>query len=172
VRQTTFIPLQSKSARTSTPENEIAFQHLVGLERYKSAFGKSSLAEKLTLLEMTAEIVAVHVANNSVSVGDVVELIHNVHAALSSIGCARNNVQTGSSISLSALRASVKDDYIICLKCGNKHQVLRGHLRSAHGLGSTDYRQLYRLPENYPLVAPNYSRRRSAIAKSFGFGRR
>ena len=63
-------------------------------------------------------------------------------------------------------------DYVVCLECGFHAQVLRRHLRIAHGLDVVAYRTRWRLPMDYPLTVPSYSARRSTLAKEFGLGRR
>lgn len=60
----------------------------------------------------------------------------------------------------------------VCLDCGWQGKILRGHVRSAHGLSPEAYRERWGLPAHYPFVAPSYSRHRSALAVSLGFGRR
>jgi hypothetical protein len=70
------------------------------------------------------------------------------------------------------IRRSVQQDFVVGLECGLRAQVLRRHLRVAHGLDIADYRARWQLPMDYPLTAPSYSARRSRMAKAIGFGRR
>jgi predicted transcriptional regulator len=70
------------------------------------------------------------------------------------------------------IRRSVHDDFVICLDCGAKAQMLRRHLRTAHGLTPDGYRQRWNLPASYAVVAPKYAARRSELAKSAGLGNR
>ncbi len=46
--------------------------------------------------------------------------------------------------------------------------------RYLSGLGMTpaDYRAKWNLPKDYPMVAPAYAARRSALAKTIGLGRK
>ena len=68
------------------------------------------------------------------------------------------------------IRESVFPDYVVCLECAKQYKTLKAHLREDHGLVPDDYRARWNLPENYPLVAPAYSERRSAISRNNGFG--
>ncbi len=56
-----------------------------------------------------------------------------------------------------AIRASVKPDYLVCLECGEKHNQLTRHLSSKHGLSKADYLARWKLPVDYPFIAPNYA---------------
>jgi predicted transcriptional regulator len=69
------------------------------------------------------------------------------------------------------IRRSVNPEYIACLDCGAKAKMLRRHLMAAHNLTPADYRQRWKLPPEYPVVAPNYTARRSELAKATGLGR-
>jgi predicted transcriptional regulator len=66
----------------------------------------------------------------------------------------------------------LQQDYVVYLECGFRAQMLRRHLRVAHGLAVADYRTRWKLPIDYPVTAPNYSTQRSTVAKAMGFGRR
>jgi predicted transcriptional regulator len=70
------------------------------------------------------------------------------------------------------IKRSVGRDAVVCLECGFRNQMLRRHLRTAHGLEATAYRSRWNLSADHPLTAPSYSSRRSALAKGYGFGRK
>jgi predicted transcriptional regulator len=126
--------------------------------------------EQSVLRDLTAEVVASYVANNSVSFGDVPVVIHKVHASLSALGKLAEVPEKKTPI-VSA-RASVKPDYLVCMECGRKQKMLRRHLQTAHGLTPEQYRKDYGLPDSYPMTAPNYSEVRRRLAKASGLGRR
>ena len=130
----------------------------------------SSTEIQETLITLTADIVAAHVSNNSVAVSDLPVLIANVHNALSGLGgpVAEPEVRQEPAVSV---RASIKPDYIVCLEDGKKLKMLKRHLRTAYGLSPEEYRSKWGLPADYPMVAPNYSKKRSAFAKKIGLGR-
>ena len=121
---------------------------------------------------MTADIVAAHVANNTVAVGDVPNLIEKVHQGLLSLDTGGGEIDANRKSPAVSVKASVKAEYIVCLECGSKHKAMRRHLRTAHSMTPDDYRRAYGLPEVYPMVSRNYSEQRSQLAKSFGLGRK
>jgi predicted transcriptional regulator len=124
-----------------------------------------------TYITLTADIVAAHLANNSVAVSDIPVLIHNVHTALTSLGgpVVVPEVKQEPAVSI---RASIKPDYIICLDDGKKLKMLKRHLMTHYGMTPDDYRAKWNLPADYPMVAPNYAETRRALAKKIGLGRK
>jgi predicted transcriptional regulator len=123
------------------------------------------------LINLTADIVSAHVANNNVSVNDVAGLVQQVHAALSGLGkAAEAPAPEGRKLAVS-VRASVKPDYLVCLECGKKQKTLKRHIQNAHGMTPAEYREAYGLKSDYPMVAPEYSARRGEMARSIGLGR-
>lgn len=123
------------------------------------------------LVTLTAEIVAAHVAHNSVAVGDVALLIRNVHTALSGLGRAAEATEVKLEPAVS-IRASVKPDHIICLEDGKKLKMLKRHLMTHYQLTPAEYRAKWNLPSDYPMVAPNYAEQRRTLAKQIGLGRK
>ena len=122
-----------------------------------------------TLLALTADIVAAHVSNNSVSVNDVPNLIQNVHQSLSSIAAGSSASEAKPEPKVS-IRASIKPDYIVCLEDGKKQKMLKRHLMTNHGMTPSEYRAKWGLPPDYPMVASNYAEKRRALAKAIGLG--
>jgi predicted transcriptional regulator len=120
-----------------------------------------------------AEIVAAYLRRNTVTAGDVPAVITQVYQALAGLGQAQSPAPEPAALKPAVpIRRSVSADSIVCLECGYKAKMLRRHLTSAHQLEPEDYRQRWNLPADYPLVAPDYSARRSALAKSVGLGKR
>jgi predicted transcriptional regulator len=122
-----------------------------------------------TLLALTADIVAAHVSNNSVSVNDVPALISNVHAALSNISDNRSAPEAKLEPKV-PVRSSIKPDYIVCLEDGKRLKMLKRHLMTHYQMTPDQYRQKWGLNADYPMVAPNYAEQRRALAKSIGLG--
>lgn len=120
------------------------------------------------LLALTAEIVSAHVANNAVRATDLPQLIHDVHRALADLGGGTSPVSRPAV----PVKQSVLPDYIVCLEDGKKLKMLRRHLKTAYGLTPEQYRERWRLPPDYPMVAPNYAKIRSRLAKKIGLGTR
>ena len=130
------------------------------------------MADKTQLIELTADIVAAHVANNSVAVGDVANLVQRVHGALAGLGQSAAEPEEQKKVPVESERASIKPDYIVCMECGTKQRTLKRHLQSAHGMTPDQYRQDYGLPREYPMTAPSYSQQRQEMARSIGLGRK
>jgi predicted transcriptional regulator len=116
-----------------------------------------------------AEIVSSYVRHHQITVDQLAGLIVEVHRALASLGHATPAQEPPEPAV--PIRRSVQLDYVVCLECGYRAQMLRRHLRIAHGLEVADYRTRWQLPLDYPLTAPNYSARRSTLAKAIGLGR-
>ena len=129
------------------------------------------MAERMELIELTADIVAAHVSNNNVAVGDVPNLVQRVFGALESLDTPAEEPKQEKTPVVS-VRSSIKPDFIVCMECGRKQKTLKRHLMTAHGMTPDQYREDYGLPKTYPMVAPNYSERRSEMAKSIGLGRK
>ncbi len=121
------------------------------------------------LLVLAAQIVSAHVANNTVASGDVPKLIDAVYHALSNVGRASDTAPPPEPAV--SVKRSVTADYLICLECGRQFSMLKRHLGTDHRLTPEQYRQKWGLPANYPIVAPNYARVRSSLAKKIGLGR-
>ena len=123
------------------------------------------------IVALTSDIVAAHLSHNHVSLGDVPNVIQSVHKALQAIvkGNAASETEVQPAISV---RASLKQNYIACMACGRKQQMLRRHIAVAHGLSPDQYRRTYGLPGSYPMTAPDYAERRRQIAVDAGLGRR
>ena len=127
--------------------------------------------ENEQLVELTADIVSAHVANNNVAVGDVATLVERVYQALSSLGTPSPEPQQEKTPVVS-VRASIKPEYLVCMECGRKQKTLKRHLENAHGMTPDQYRADYGLPRDYPMVAPEYSKKRSQMAHAIGLGRK
>jgi len=120
------------------------------------------------LLELTAEIVSAHVSNNSVAVSDLPGLIQQVYATLAAVGKAP--AQPERPQPAVPIKKSVHPDYIICLEDGKKLKMLKRHLKTAYNMTPEQYRERWQLPPDYPMVAPNYAKHRSTLAKKIGLG--
>jgi predicted transcriptional regulator len=128
--------------------------------------------EQEKLIELTADIVAAHVANNTVSVGDMPALVQRVYEALSGLREGGEQQARQEKTPVVSVRASIKPDFLVCMECGGKHKMLKRHLMNAHNMTPDQYRTDYGLPRDYPMVAPNYSEQRRTLAHSIGLGRR
>jgi predicted transcriptional regulator len=122
-------------------------------------------------LEMAADIVSAFVSNNSVPIADLPTVISSVHATLTglAVGSTRPQVETAKEPPVS-IKKSITPEFIICLEDGKKFKSLKRHLRTSYGLTPDQYRDKWKLSSDYPMVAPAYAERRSALAKASGLG--
>ena len=126
---------------------------------------------KSEILELTAEIAAAYVRNHTVSTDDLPSIIGAIRSALINADSPEKQAVEPSRIPAVPVRKSVGDDYIICLEDGRKLKTLKGHLRAKYNMSPEEYRRKWGLPPDYPMVAPAYAAKRSALAKSMGLGR-
>lgn len=120
------------------------------------------------MLELTTEIVAAHVANNPVPVGELPNLIQDVYRTLMAIGVPAEEPERPKPAV--PVKKSIFPDYIICLEDGKKLKMLKRHLKTAYNMTPEEYRERWGLQPDYPMVAPNYAERRSHLAKEIGLG--
>ena len=116
------------------------------------------------LLALTTEIVAAHVSNNTVALGDLPQLINQVYNSLANIGTAPAAPASRPQPAVS-VKKSVQPEYIVCLEDGKKLKMLKRHLKTAYNMTPEAYRERWGLPPDYPMVAPNYAAQRSEFAK-------
>lgn len=123
------------------------------------------------LIEMTADIVSAYVGNNSVSTTELPNLIAGVHRALSGVSApVETPVEAAPKEPAVPVKKSVNPDFIVCLEDGRKFKSLKRHLRTKYDMSPEDYRAKWGLAKDYPMVAPNYAKARSDLAKSMGLG--
>jgi predicted transcriptional regulator len=126
--------------------------------------------DKAEIIEMTAEIVAAYVENNNISTGDLPALIQSVHRALTSVASGVEAVEAPPKEPAVPIRRSITADFLICLEDGRKFKSLKRHLRTKYNMSPEEYRSKWALPKDYPMVAPNYAKARSDLAKQMGLG--
>lgn len=120
------------------------------------------------VLQLTTDIVSAHLASNSVPTSEIPQLINDVYSALVNIG-ADTVVEDRPKPAVSPKR-SIQPDYIVCLEDGKKLKMLKRHLKTAYGMTPEEYRERWGLAPDYPMVAPNYAKHRSTLAKKIGLG--
>ncbi len=125
--------------------------------------------QRQELLRLTSTIVGAHVANDPIAATDVPGLIVTVHQALATLGPEEPAPKPNPAV---PIKRSVTPDYIICLEDGTEHKLLKRHLMTAHSMSPNEDRERWGLPRDYPLVSPNYAKRRSQLAKKIGLGRK
>jgi predicted transcriptional regulator len=131
---------------------------------------QSSSVKDRDILTITAQVVEAYLAHNSIAAAQIPDLIRSVHEAF--LGLSRSETQPATPKPAVAIKRSVTPNYIVCLENGKKLKMLKRYLRSNYGMTPAEYRAKWGLPADYPMVAPNYARQRSAFAKKIGLGRR
>ena len=129
-----------------------------------------NMDEKSEVIEMTADIVSAYVGNNSVAAADLPNLIQSVHRALAGISTGSDVQEAAPKEPAVPVRRSITPDYLVCLEDGRKFKSLKRHLRTRYDMSPEEYRAKWGLPKDYPMVAPNYAKARSDLAKQMGLG--
>jgi len=122
------------------------------------------------ILPLVTDVVSAQISSNKTASSEVAPLIQAVYQALhdlSTKGTATERPKPAVSI-----KQSVTPDYIVCLEDGRKLKMLKRHLRTAYNMSIEQYRERWGLPRDYPMVAPNYAKNRSKLAKAIGLGTR
>jgi len=122
------------------------------------------------LLGLTAQIVSAHVANNPVQPESLPALIQSVFKTLASAG--KEAPEPTKLEPAVPIKKSIFADHIVCLEDGKKLKMLKRHLATSYNLTPQQYRERWGLPHDYPMVAPDYAKHRSALAKEIGLGRK
>jgi predicted transcriptional regulator len=126
----------------------------------------TSSSERFAIL--TAQIVAAYVENNSVAVVDISQLMASVYQGLTRLG--QNSLTDNRPEPAVAPKKSIFPDYIVCLEDGKKLKMLKRHIKTSYNMTPEQYRERWALGADYPMVAPNYAKQRSRLAKQIGLG--
>lgn len=121
------------------------------------------------LLALTAEIVAAHVGHNNVASNEIPALIQSIYKSLTDLGSGANTT-SGKPVPAVPVKQSVRPDFLVCLEDGKKLKMLKRYLATTYKMTPEQYRERWNLPTDYPMVAPNYARTRSKLAKDIGLG--
>ena len=122
------------------------------------------------LLQMATTIVAAHVSKSSVAAAEIPRLLGDIYQALTGLAGGRVSAAATRHEPAVPIKKSVTPDHIICLECGRKQKMLKRHLRTTYGLTPEQYREKWGLPPEYPMVSPNYAKKRSSLARQIGLG--
>ncbi|MFP4097923.1 MAG: MucR family transcriptional regulator [Alphaproteobacteria bacterium] len=123
------------------------------------------------LLMLTSEVVSSYISNNTLPAESLPALIEGVYKSLSDLG--NEGVLTADRPQPAVpIKRSITPDFLICLEDGKKLKMLKRHLKTAYNMTPEQYRERWGLPADYPMVAPNYARHRSKLAKDIGLGTR
>ena len=130
------------------------------------------MEDKTEIAVLTADIVAAYVGNNAVPAADLTDIINDVHKALANAVEGKEEKPQEELKPAVPVRRSVTPDAIICLEDGKKFKSLKRHLRTHHDMTPEEYRAKWGLPNDSPMVAPNYAQARSKLAKQMGLGQK
>lgn len=134
------------------------------------------MEENKELIEMTSKIVASFVGNNKLEITDIPALVRTTYESLASKGdnggsiSANGKTVPARELSSSEIKKSIHKDYLICFEDGKRFKSLKRHLRSHYDMSPKEYREKWGLPSDYPMVAPEYSKARRALALKMGLG--
>jgi predicted transcriptional regulator len=138
--------------------------------RHTKQKGEASMSETSSaFVGLSADVVAAYVSNNSATQADLPSLIASVHTALRD---AANGTKEAEKVVLEppvSIKKSITANHLISMEDGRPYKSLKRHL-TARGLTPAQYREKWSLPLDYPMVAPNYSKARSELAKAIGLG--
>jgi predicted transcriptional regulator len=150
-----------------TVDNGLLFAMLFGCMNHEDLAMSETNPE---IMALTTQIVSAHVSHNNVPASAVPELIRSVYASLS--GASKSTGLAVVAEPAVSIKSSVRADKITCLDCGKVFSMLKRHLMTDHKLTPQEYRRKWELPASYPMVAPNYAKVRSGLAKKIGLGRK
>jgi len=128
------------------------------------------MEERAEIIEMTADIVSAYVGANAVGAADLPGLIQAVHRALAGVSSTAEPAEAAPKEPAVPVRRSITPEFLICLEDGRKFKSLKRHLRTKYNMSPEDYRAKWDLSKDYPMVAPNYAKARSELAKQMGLG--
>ena len=129
--------------------------------------------EEGAILQLTSQIVSAYVERNNLPISELPGLINLVRQSLLSLSQPQAPAEAQADLKPAVpVKKSVTPDYIVCLEDGKKLKMLKRHLSSSYNLTPDEYRRKWGLPDDYPMVAPNYAKSRSDLALKLGLGRR
>ena len=126
--------------------------------------------ESQKLVQLTSEIVAAYLSNNSLPTEEIPNLVGKVHAALLALDGNTPSKKFATREPAVPIEDSITDEHIICLEDGKKLKMLKRYLRTHFDMSPQEYREKWGLPLDYPMVAPSYAANRSELAKQIGLG--
>lgn len=127
-------------------------------------------ATEQSLAVLTTEIVSAYVSSNTLATSEIGQLIADVSRQLHRLDKPQEKEPAKPEPAV-PVRRSVGRDHLICLVCGKKQRMLKRHLTSEHQLMPDEYRRLFDLKPDYPMVAPSYAEMRREFALKIGLGR-
>ncbi|MBS0271065.1 MAG: MucR family transcriptional regulator [Proteobacteria bacterium] len=128
--------------------------------------------QNLDMIALVADVVAAYVSNNEMEASEIPAFVQQVHKSLCNLGSSRSYLLHDRQEPVVPIEESIQPDYIVCLEDGRRLKMLKRHLKTAYNMTPDQYRERWNLAPDYPMVAPNYAKRRSSLAKDIGLGTR
>ena len=128
------------------------------------------MEDKTQLVELTADIAAAYLSANTVPAAELPGLIQTIHNALSGVTSGAPAPAAEPAKPAVPVKKSITPDYLISLEDGKQVKMLKSYLRTNFNMTPEEYRAKWNLPKDYPMVAPNYAKARSDLAKQMGLG--
>ncbi len=136
-----------------------------------NTFDDVDAGEPQDILRLSADVVASYLATNTVAAAAIPDLIRSVHESFLNLNQPPPApVPAERPKPAVPISRSIQDDFLVCLEDGKKLKMLKRHLKTTYNLTPEQYRERWSLPADYPMVAPNYARQRSKLAKDIGLG--
>jgi predicted transcriptional regulator len=130
---------------------------------------------------LTTQIAAAYVGGNAVDAAGVPGLMRDIHRSLTGLerdrsGEVPEKVRPAKRWPAAQpaidIRESVFAGHLVCPEDGKTFRTLTRHLGEIHRMTPAQYRAKWDLPENYPMIAPDYAKLRSKLFKEIGLGKR
>lgn len=122
-----------------------------------------------SVFSLAGKIAAAFVSNNPIPASEVPNLLRSIYSTLNEIKSNTASIMAQNSPAVPVAK-SITPEYLICLEDGKRLKMLKRYLRTKYEMTVEDYRKRWNLPSDYPMVAPNYSKKRSSLAKANGLG--
>ena len=137
------------------------------------------MAETDRLQELVAEVAAAYFSNSHVSPTEIPMVVQQIASSLAAVTSAPEAAPAAEPAETpetppkrmhpAQVKKSITPDGLISFEDGMPYKTLRRHL-ATRGLTPQQYKEKWGLPGDYPMVSPNYSAARSAMARTIGLG--
>lgn len=117
-----------------------------------------------------ARIAAAYLSHHPLPLASVATLIMVTRDAMENATAPPPALPAAPLVRPCSIKSSVQPEFLVCMEDGKRYKMLKRRIRTAFGLTPQEYRQKWGLPNDYPMVAPNYAARRSEFAKASGLG--
>lgn len=136
---------------------------------------KSKSDMQSALIEATARVASAYIQTRNPDAVDFKSLVAEVYEAFTALpldhSLAVSVIQSDGNTARVSIEDSIQPDYLVCLEDGKRLKMLKRYLKTNYGITPEEYRKRWNLPASYPMVAPEYAKRRSQLAKDIGLGK-